>query len=162
MAVLKNVRTDATQRDTSIDLKTFLSANYTLSSPAAASINFDTKFERLNKPNHIIVERMPRLIKPEVLGAGRFRYEDVKRIQIICTGQSALNNRYLIEEHLDDIVNANPTGMQATYGIDELLLTNFTTIRVVTEDQLNHVQAIPTETARSFAECHMWYSKYKV
>jgi len=81
MAVLKNVRTGATQRDTSVDLKTFLSANYDLSSPAAASINFDTKMDRLEKENHVIVTRMPKTSKHELLGGGRYRYVDVKRVK---------------------------------------------------------------------------------
>src|SRR3990167_5756709 len=133
MAVLKNVRTGATQSDTSVGLKSFLSDNYTLSAPAKASVNFDTKMDRLEKENHIIVTRMPNTAKHELLGGGRYRYLDVKRVQVICTGHSALNNRYLIEQHLDDIINANIKGMQATYGIDEIQITNFTAINTFTD-----------------------------
>lgn len=162
MAVLKNVRTGATQRDTSVDLKTFISDNYDLSAPAKTSVNFDTKMARLEKENHVIITRMPKASKHELLGGGRRRYTDVKRVQVICTGHSALNNRYLIEQELEDIINANIRGMQTTYGIDEIEITSFTAFNTFTDQQMDNLEAEAKATARSFAEVIMKYDNYVV
>lgn len=133
------------------------------SPPAVGLIKFDTKFgEQKGFYNFIIVENMPQTIKPQILGAGRFRYTDVKRVQIMCLGPSAKNNKWLIEKHLESLANGNITGMQATYGIDQFLLSDFTEIFVQPDPNVTALMPTKIDQARSRALVTMIYDNYLV
>src|SRR5689334_5519983 len=97
--------------------------------PVAAAINFDTKWSRLDKLNHVIVEKMPNQITPQTLGASRSRFTDYYRIQVYCTGFSAINNKYNIEQEIQRIIQGNVTGIQTVNsvatGIDFILMESF-------------------------------------
>ena len=162
---LKNSRTDAKMADTSIILMNYLKTQYqiiTTPVPLYVDINFDTKFARMEKHNQVIIERMPNVVTPQILGGGRFAYQDTKRIQIACSRTGAIDNGYNLERNLDDIINGNPIGMQAN-GVDFALISNFTPIVVRTEQQINEWEAEATETTlyRSFALATLYYNAYK-
>jgi hypothetical protein len=164
---LLNARLSAvTPTDHAIALWTILSNNWTTSTgyspPAASTIKFDTKFGAFKgKSNYVIVENMPTMIKSQVLGNTRYQYEDKKRIQILCHGPSAKNNKWLIEKHIDSILNGNPTILQTTYGIDFVSISDFTEIPSETEDmKTNMTPNITDQTARSFATVTLQYETY--
>ena len=71
---------------------------------------------------------MPKSIKSQTVGNGRYTNTEVKRIQIMCIGTAAKTTLYNIEKHIESLVNGNPTGMQTTYGIDWISLSDFTDI----------------------------------
>lgn len=153
--------------DPAVALWTFIKANwgvvtgYTV--PAVGNVKFDTKFGDMIGYNFVIVENMPVDIKPQILGAGRFRYMDTKRIQIMCEGTSAKNTKWNMERHIDSIVNGNVTGMQATFGIDEVLLSEFVEIPVdVTEAEITDRKASRVLTARSRALATLIYDQVSV
>ena len=137
--------------------------DYGLAGGSITKIKFDTKFGDMIGYNFVIVENMPVTIKPQDLGAGRFRYTDTKRIQIMTEGTSAKNLKWNMERHIDSIINGNVTGMQATYGIDEILLSEFVEIPVdVTEAEITERKASRVLTARSRALVTMIYDQYQL
>jgi len=145
--------------DPAISLKNYISTNYIIATPPIAQVNFDTKFSRMDKPNIIVIEKMPKTITAQNLGSTRFRYDDVKRVQIFCTGKSSINNRYLIEEHIEDIINANPLGMQAD-GIKHTFITEFQEISRRVDNDTSKVIVASTDVSRSFATVFLRYEKY--
>jgi len=152
--------------DPAVALWTFIKNNwgtvtgYTV--PVVANVKFDTKFGDMIGYNFVIVENMPVDIKPQILGAGRFRYNDTKRIQIMCEGTSAKNTKWNMERHIDSIINGNVTGMQATFGIDEVLLSEFVEIPVgVTETDITQRKASRVLTARSRALATLIFDQYQ-
>ena len=152
--------------DPAVGLWTYVKAHWTdvtgYSPPVVGLIKFDTKFGSAKGfYNYFIVENMPQDVKPQTLGGARYRYNDVKRVQILCVGTSAKNNKWLMEQHIDSIINGNPTGMQTTYGIDEFLLTSFTDI--VGESDVQITGLMPNkadQVARSRALVNLMYDKY--
>ena len=132
------------------------------SPPAASTIKFDTKFGAFKgKVNYVIVENMPVSIKSQVLGNSRYQYTDVKRLQILCPGPSAKNNKWLMEKHIDSIINGNPTILQTTYGIDTVTISEFTEIVPESEDmKTGMVPNIADQTARSFATVTLMFETY--
>lgn len=142
--------------DTSIILKNFISDSYTIGQPPKAQVDFDTKFARMDKFNHIIVENMPKMYNKKTLGGNRFAVEDVKRIQVFCSRPSAINDRFLIETHLMDIINANPLGMQSS-GVQQAFITQFSPIITQTDAKTNEGEVETTAFARSYALCTLYY-----
>src|SRR3990167_326590 len=164
---LLNARLDAvTPTDHAVALWTILSNNWAevtgYSPPAASTIKFDTKFGAFKgKANYVIVENMPTSIKPQVLGNSRYQYEDKKRLQILCHGPSAKNNKWLIEKHIDSLLNGNPTILQTTYGIDTVTISDFTEIPGESEDMKSGMTPnTMDQTARSFATVTLMYETY--
>ena len=97
--------------------------------PASSAIKIDTKFgSGKGFFNFIIIEEMPKNIKPQIVGNSRYTVEEVKRIQIMCIGTTAKTTKYNMEKHIESLVNGNPTAMQTTYGIDWINLTQFNEI----------------------------------
>lgn len=150
-------------QDPSISLKTFLSTNWTVSTgyspPTAASIKFDTKFGSFTGFNMIIIEDMPKIIQTQTLGKGRTRVTENKRIQIWCRGTSGKNNRYLIEKHIDSLINGNPRGMISD-GIDIMELDDFREIPQITDSEINTAQPQRQEVWRSVATVRLIYDLY--
>lgn len=153
--------------DTAVGLWTYLksiwatSTGYTV--PDVTKVKFDTKFgEQKGFYNFIIVENMPIMSKPQILGAGRFRYNDVKRIQVMCLGPSAKNTKWLIEQHIESLLNGNVTGMQATYGVDEFILEEFTEIFVQPDPNITALMPTKIDQARSRATIRLIYDKYQI
>ena len=137
---LLNSRLGTVIPDPSISFDTWLTANwatvtgYTV--PAISAIKVDTKFGSTKGFfNYIIIEEMPKKIVPQTVGAGRYTNIEVKRIQILCIGTTANVTKWNIEKHIESLVNGNPTGMQTTYGIDWMQLTDFNEIPTSETDQ---------------------------
>ena len=128
------------------------------SPPAVAKVKFDTKFgSGKGFFNFFIVENMPTLTKPQTIGGARYTYEAVKRVQILCIGPSAKNNKFHMEQHIDSLVNGNPTGMQATYGIDTIQLSNFTELNLEEDTITGMMPNRKDQVARSFATITLKY-----
>lgn len=130
---LLNSRLSAITPNTSDSFDTWITANWTTSTgytvPASSAIKIDTKFgSGKGFFNFIIIEEMPKNTKSQVLGNGRYDTVEVKRIQILCIGTTAKTTLYNMEKHIESLVNGNPTGMQTTYGIDWINLSDFTPI----------------------------------
>lgn len=152
--------------DPAVALWTYVKAQWTTvtgySPPVVGLIKFDTKFgSQKGYFNYFIVENMPQAIKPQTLGGARYRYNDVKRVQILCVGPSAKNNKWLMEQHIDSIINANARGMQTTYGMDEIQLTSFTDVVGETDVQITGLMPNKEDqVARSRALVTLIYDKY--
>lgn len=150
-------------QDPSISLKSYLSTNWTTttgySPPSTANIKFDTKFGSFTGFNMIIIEDMPKTIASQTLGKGRTRVTENKRIQIWCRGTSGKNNRYLIEKHIDSLLNGNPRGMISD-GIDIVELDDFREIPQITDDEINKAQPQRQEVWRSVATVRLIYDLY--
>lgn len=152
--------------DPAVALWTYVKAQWTTvtgySPPAVSLIKFDTKFgSQKGFYNYFIVENMPQDVKPQTIGGARYRYNDVKRVQILCVGPSAKNNKWLMEQHIDSIINANPRGMITTYGIDEIQLTSFTDVVGESDTQITGMMPNKADqVARSRALVYLIYDKY--
>jgi len=130
--------------------------------PASTAIKFDTKFgEQKGFLNFVIVENMPTIVKPMTLGGARYSNEEVKRIQIISTGTSAKNTKWNMERHIDSLINGNPTGMQTTYGMNEIQCGTFSEIGTgETEQKITALQPNRAfQRVRSFAEVTLKYDQ---
>ena len=166
--ILKNAQLGtAFTVDTSVGLWTYLKSIWGTSTgyavPDVTKVKFDTKFgEQKGFFNFVIIENMPIQSKPQILGAGRFRYNDVKRIQVMCLGPSAKNNKWLMEQHIESLLNGNITGMQATYGVDEFILTEFSEIFVQPDPNITALMPTKIDMARSRALVTLIYDKYLV
>ena len=137
---LLNSRLTAISPDPSISFDTWLTANWSITTgytvPAITAIKVDTKFGSTKGFfNYIIIEEMPKNIKPQILGSGRYTNIEVKRIQILCIGTTAKVTKWNIERHIESLVNGNPTDMQTTYGIDLIQITDFNEIPTAESDQ---------------------------
>lgn len=109
--------------------------------------------------NFVIIENMPKIIKPQILGKGRTRTEDVKRLQIYCVGHSSKNNKWLMERHIDSLINGNPTGLNAD-GIDRMELSEFVEIEPSADNP--KAPGLPTTIARSRALVILTYDQYNI
>ena len=149
-------------QDPSISLKSFLSTNWAVatgySPPIAAAIRFDTKFGNMSGENFVIIENMPQTIKPQILGKGRVRITDVKRLQIYCVGHSSKDNKWKMEKHIESLINGNPQGLNAN-GIDIIDLSEFVEIEAAPDNPKN--PAGTTVIARSRALVSLIYDEYQ-
>ena len=131
--------------------------------PAITAIKVDTKFGSTKGFfNYIIIEEMPKKITPQIVGGSRYVNMEVKRIQIMCIGTTAKVTKWNIEKHIESLVNGNPTGMQTTYGIDWMQLTDFNEITTSENDEtITNVQPNTAfQKARSTAQITMrWESE---
>lgn len=164
---LLNARLDAVQTvDDAVALWTYIKSIWTTTTgyapPAVSLVKFDTKFGDMKGfLNYFIVENMPNSIKPQTIGGSRYRYEEAKRVQIMCIGPSAKNNKWLMEKHIDSLVNGNLTGMQTTYGIDFMQLSEFNEIPGETEANISGLE--PTkkyQVSRSSALVTLFHEAY--
>ena len=143
---LINSRLGAVIPDPSISFDTWLSANWTTTTgytvPALSAIKVDTKFGSIKGFfNYIIIEEFPKKITPQMVGGSRYTNIEVKRIQILCIGTTAKVTKWNMERHIESLVNGNPTGMQTTYGIDWIQLTDFNEIPTSeTDDTITNLQ----------------------
>ena len=164
---LLNSRLGAIIPDPSISFDTWLTANWSTITgytvPAISAIKVDTKFGSTKGFfNYIIIEEMPKKITPQTIGAGRYVNIEVKRIQILCIGTTAKITKWNIEKHIESLVNGNPTGMQTTYGIDWMQLTDFNEIPTSETDETITNQQPNTgfQKARSTAQITLrWESE---
>ena len=164
---LLNSRLNAIIPDPSISFDTWLSANWATNTgytvPAISAIKVDTKFGSTKGFfNYIIIEEMPKKITPQTVGANRYTNVEVKRIQIMCIGTTAKVTKWNMERHIESLVNGNPTGMQSTYGIDWIQLTDFNEIPTSeTDDSITNMQPnTGFQKARSTAQITMrWESE---
>lgn len=164
---LLNSRLSAITPDPSVSFDTWLSANwatvtgYTV--PTSSAIKIDRKFgSGKGFFNFIIIEEMPKRITPQIVGSGRYVNFETKRIQIMCIGTDAKTTKWNMERHIESLVNGNPTGMQTTYGIDWIHLTEFNEIPTSENDQtLTNLQPnTGFQKARSTAQITMrWESE---
>ena len=164
---LLNSRLGAVIPDPSISFDTWLTANwatvtgYTV--PAITAIKVDTKFGSTKGFfNYIVIEEMPKKITPQTVGSGRYTNVEVKRIQIMCIGTTAKVTKWNMERHIESLVNGNPTGMQTTYGIDWIQLTDFNEINTSeTDETITNMQPnTGFQKARSTAQISMrWESE---
>lgn len=150
--------------DPTISLKNYLYNNWSTSTgyavPDVANVKFDTKFGSFTGFNLVIIEDMPKTSKGQTLGKGRVRVTETKRIQVWCRGLSGKNNLYLIEKHIDSLINANPTGMN-TDGIDIIELDDFTAIPMITDDEIFKGKPQSQEAWRSRATVRLVYDLYQ-
>ena len=172
-----NARLDAVQTaDNAVGLWTYVKSiwgtatgyttvpDYGLSGSSVTKIKFDTKFGDVIKGyyNFFIVENMPQEIKPQIIGGGRDTITDVKRVQIMCLGPSCKNNKWLMEKHIDSLINGNKTGMQTTYGIDWMVLSQWQEIPVSTEADTTQLKGMKIDQARSSALVTLKSDNYAV
>jgi hypothetical protein len=151
--------------DPAISLRNFIRDNWAVVTgytvPAAATVKFDTKFgEQKGFYNFVIIENMPVQSTPQILGGGRFRYRDVKRIQVMCLGPSAKNNKFQMEQHIESLLNGNLLALQ-TGGIDEFWMTEFTEIFVQPDPNITALMPTKIDQARSRALVTLIYDKYR-
>jgi len=155
--------------DPAVALWTYIKNNWSQSTgytvPAVVDIKFDTKFGlHTGFMNYVIVENINTSENDQILGRGRMRITDNKRIQIWCQGSSAKNTKWNIENHIRSIINANPTAMQATYGIDLIRITSFQEIYTEPVDDDSRNDRAPATKgqwiSRSRALCTMIYDLY--
>lgn len=156
LATLNNVMTGSPMGDTSIILKDYIKLGYIITQPPKTDVNFDTKFARMDKYYHVIVESMPNGLEFQELGGARFRVSDVKRIQIFASRTSAINDKFLMERHILDIINANPLGMQGS-GVQQAFITNFNPIIYQKDAKTDKFEVDITTISRSFALCTLEY-----
>src|SRR6185312_14459764 len=100
-----------------------------------ASVYFDDKWARADYANNVIIEQLRIEEQDQSLGKARIRYHHYFQVQIFCKGENAINNRFLIEQHIEDIINANPTAERGD-GIDEMYITGWTPVKNWSDDQL--------------------------
>lgn len=108
----------------------------------AGNINFDTKFSRMDKLYHVIIEPMPIQSKFNGTGGSRYSVKDQKRIQILCKGFSAKDKKWKLEQQIYSMINANIRGM-ITDGIEEAFITDFQEIAVDSDDLMSTGLAQP-------------------
>lgn len=146
--------------DPAISIKNYLQNNYSLLNPPAASITFDTKFANMAKQNAVIVKPVSLTMPPVVLGAVRYRYTANYRLQVYCTGHSAKNNKFLIEQEIERILKTNVNALNAD-GIEEIILDSFAEIET-NFDGVNKTTADTSLVARSTAAITAVYDKVVV
>ena len=94
--------------------------------PAAASVKFDIKFGSTKGFFYfIVIENMPTSIRKQILGASRVAVTETKRLQILSIGTTAEDKHWNMEKHIDSLINGNITGLQTTYGINEVGISEF-------------------------------------
>jgi len=131
--------------------------------PAAATVKFDTKFgEQKGFFYFVIVENMPETIKPLQLGAGTFMSDSVKRLQIFAIGPSAKDKKWKMEKHIESLVNGDVTGMQTTYGINSVIISQFSELPgEVDSNQKNESPTKDFQVARSYALVTLRHESYQ-
>jgi len=131
--------------------------------PAVATVKFDTKFgEQKGFFYFVIVENMPENIKPLQIGAATFMYESVKRLQIFCIGPSAKDKKWKMERHIESLINGDLRGMQTTYGINSVTISQFS--ELPGEGETNQKNESPTkdfQVARSYALVTLRHEAYQ-
>jgi len=150
--------------DPSIGLWTWLKDNWTNATgytvPDKTLIKFDVKFGDFIGYNFVIVESMNNKATTVSLGKQWVMYNDIKRLQIMCRGTNSVNNRFQMEQHIDTLINSNPSGMQTTYGIDIMGISSFTKIPDMSEQEMNNQQQTKVLTSRSYALVDLNYYKH--
>ena len=150
--------------DASVALWTWLksiwgtSTGYTV--PLNTAIKFDTKFGDFKGfYNYVIIENMPKNIKPQIIGASRWATTEMKRMQILCVGTAAKDTKWKMEQHIQSLINGNVTGLQTTYGIDLVNVDSFQEIPTSeTETIVTNLQPnTGFQKARSFATVKLMY-----
>lgn len=161
--VLKNVNLGtAFIKDPVVALKDFIFNNYTILSPAKTDVRFDTVFGQIaGKKNHIIVKGLNTLVETSVAGNSRKRYQLICKVHMLCYGNDAQSNLFAIKEHLDDIINANPLGMESD-GIHEISIYEIQQINIVTEEVLNTQQNTKEFSFRDTLNVKLIYNKINV
>jgi hypothetical protein len=160
MTILLNTITNQEMPDTTITLRNHIKAKYEAlvnPSPPKDSVHFDTKFARLDFPNHIVV--YPLRTEPE--GPNRWACQDWKAIQVYCHGNSSLDNRFKLERHIANIINGNVLGMWDN-GFIEAKITEFVPLSSP-EQGLSGVEKSmiqSTNVARSKATILLKYEQY--
>lgn len=159
--ILNSVLGAVFSQDPSITLYTYLSTNWTAvtgyTPPAANLVKFDTKFGAMKGfYNWVIVEKMVDRHKAQTLGQSRFDNEVVRRLQVMCKGPSARNNRYIIEKHIESLLNGNVTGMQAD-GIKTVMISDFQEIPTQSDSDVTRLKPTKDDHVRSFATVVMKY-----
>ena len=129
--------------------------------PAYTLVRFDTKYSRYDKHILVIVERMPFTFEQQTLGMTRFRVTENRRIQIWCDTNQARNNRWLTEQELFRIINANPLYLQGN-GIDYIYTDGQGVIS--TSDVTDTSREVGTELTlvKSYLNVKMVYDVIKV
>lgn len=149
--------------DPAISIKSYISGNWdqpsTFLPVPLAQVYFDTKFAKI-LDNNIIVRELNKIIDKQTLGASRFRYHHFFKVHILCKGNAAINNRYQIEQHIEDIINANPK--DNTDGFDEFFINSFLPIQIENDQLLNQlkIDTKMTTVSRSAATIEAIYDKY--
>jgi len=147
-------------QDPSITLLNYIKNNWVIADPPVADINFDTKLARFDKHLHVIVENMPELVRQQVLGAGRFRITDTKRVQLRGDRPTAKDKIWKMKERIEAIINANPLGMQSN-GIDFAFVVDYQdVIEAPQGDATNETVTYGLMVGRFLVE--MTYDKVKV
>ena len=166
--ILKNTRLSAAfTTDPAVALWTYIKSIWGTvtgyAPPAVATVKFDIKFgEQKGFFYFVIVENMPTIIKPLQLGAGTFNYDEIKRVQILAIGPSAKDKRWKMEQHIGSLINADLTGMQTTYGINEVRITEFRELPGETDIEEKGLEPNKQfQVARSYALVSMKYDLYQ-
>jgi len=166
--ILKNSRLNAAfTTDPSVALWTYIKSIWGTttgySPPASATVKFDTKFgEQKGFFYFVIIENMPETIKPLQIGAATFMYDAVKRLQIFCIGPTAKDKKWKMERHIESLINADLKGMQTTYGINSVRISQFTELPgEVESEQKNESPTKEFQVARSYALVSMTFEQFQ-
>jgi len=162
--------------DPQIVLKNYIRQNWGTGNitglPASDSVGMDTKWgapNMLNKEQAILVEKMPKHIEAQVLGGSRSTYVDSYRVQIYCRGHSARNNKYLMEQEIERIINGDSKAIQTVNntatGIDWAWCSDFNEILVQNDAKVAQGTigfGIDSTAARSSAIVEFHYDKQSI
>lgn len=122
---------------------------------------FDNKWGRSDIPNEIVVERVATNDVITALGMQRIRNYDSFTIQLVARGDNAINNLFLMQQHIEDLINGNPTAERVD-GFDEFKITGWQPVKTWSDDDISAsvVDTLNTNMARSKALVTVIYDKY--
>lgn len=122
---------------------------------------FDNKWGRADLPNEIVVERVMTNDVITALGMQRIRNYDSFVIQLVARGDDAINNLFLMQQHIEDLINGNPTAERVD-GFDEFRITGWQPVKTWSDDDISAsiVDTLNVSMARSKALVTVIYDKY--
>lgn len=122
---------------------------------------FDNKWGRADIPNEIVVERVMLNDEITALGMQRIRNYDQFLIQLVTRGDNAINNLFLMQQHVEDLINGNPTAERGD-GFDEFRITGWQPVKLQSDDDISAsvVDTLAITMARSKALVTVIYDKY--
>lgn len=143
-------------------LKDYLYDNYDESVTAVpkSEVTFASDFANLSNSRYLVVV-FPINKTSDHIAAGNLlkQIDDFFRIYVIANGAVEKNNHWKIEDHLYDLIDSNPEGLEAS-GIYDMEITDFQQLRSYAPDSnLQNLIADPSFMKSSYARVTLRYTK---